>query len=55
MLSWLYEMFMSFVTFILSLLGLSSDKKTVTFAEDTKDGETPLTQDTSPTSEQESA
>lgn len=44
-------MFMSFVTFILSLLGLSSDKKTVTFAEDTKDGETPLTQDTPPPQE----
>ncbi len=48
MLGWLYDMFMAFVTFILSLLGVSapSDKKSVTFAEDTKEpAETPLTQD----------
>ncbi len=38
MLSYLYSLLMSFVTFILGLLGLN--KKSVSFAEDVKDAST---------------
>jgi hypothetical protein len=42
MLDWLYEQLMAIITFILGLFGLSLDKKSVTFAEDTKNTETKM-------------
>ena len=41
MLSWLYDVFMSIVTFILGLFGVNLSSKSVTFADDTKMDETP--------------
>ena len=36
MLTWLYDLFMSFVTFVLSFFGVDLGKKSVTFASDAK-------------------
>jgi hypothetical protein len=41
MLSWLYDVFISIITFILGLFGVNLGGKTVTFADDTKTDETP--------------
>jgi hypothetical protein len=40
MLAWLYDFFMSFVTFLLGYFGFDLKKKSVSFAEDTKEGST---------------
>lgn len=37
MLSWLYDMFVTFVTFVMGLFGLDLKKRSVTFADDAKD------------------
>ena len=39
MLAWLYELFMSIVTFIMSFFGVDLKKKNVTFASDVKEEE----------------
>lgn len=39
MLTWLYELFMSIVTFIMSFFGVDLKKKNVTFASDAKEEE----------------
>ncbi len=39
MLTWLYELFMSIVTFIVSFFGVDLKKKNVTFASDAKEEE----------------
>jgi hypothetical protein len=41
MLAWLYDFFMSFVTFLLGYFGFDLKKKSVSFADDTKDEEKP--------------
>lgn len=41
MLEKLYELFMSFVTYILGFFGIELGKKSVTFAEDVKKDEAP--------------
>lgn len=41
MLSWLYDVFMSIITFILGLFGVNLSSKSVSFADDTKTDETP--------------
>ncbi len=40
MLGYVYELFMSLVTMILGFFGIQIGKKSVSFAEDVKDGET---------------
>ena len=37
MFEWIYDMLMSFVSFVLSLLGISENKKSVHFADDVQD------------------
>ena len=37
MLAWLYDLFLSFVTFVLGLFGFDLKKKSVSFADDVKD------------------
>jgi len=39
MLTWLYELFMSIVTFIMSFFGVDLKKKNVSFASDAKEEE----------------
>ena len=39
MLTWLYELFMTFVTFVMSFFGVELGKKSVTFASDVKEEE----------------
>ena len=39
MLTWLYELFMSIVTFIMSFFGVDLKKKNVSFASDVKEEE----------------
>jgi len=41
MLGWLYDIFVAVISFIMSLLGFDLTKRTVTFAEGTKDNEQP--------------
>jgi hypothetical protein len=41
MLAWLYDLFMSIVTFILGFFGMDLKKKSVSFAEDAKEDEKP--------------
>jgi len=36
MLTWLYDLFMTFVTFVMSFFGMDPNKKSVTFASDVK-------------------
>jgi len=36
MLTWLYDLFMTFVTFVMSFFGMDPSKKSVTFASDVK-------------------
>ena len=58
MLSWLYDLFMTFVTFVMSFFGVELGKKSVTFASDVKEEEkkeddviTPKAEDVSPSSD----
>ena len=39
MLTWLYDLFMTFVTFVMSFFGVELGKKSVTFASDVKEDE----------------
>ena len=39
MLTWLYDLFMTFVTFVMSFFGVELGKKSVTFASDVKEEE----------------
>lgn len=41
MLTWLYDLLVSFVTFLLGYFGFDLKKKSVSFAEDTKEEEKP--------------
>ena len=39
MLTWLYDLFMTFVTFVMSFFGVELGKKSVSFASDVKEEE----------------
>lgn len=51
MLSWLYDMLMSVVAFILGLFGVSMDKKSVSFADDATEGGSNTTKETKESTE----
>jgi hypothetical protein len=57
MLTWLYDLLMTFVTFVMSFFGVELGKKNVTFASDVKEDEkkedvaTPKAEDVAPSSD----
>ena len=57
MLTWLYDLFMTFVTFVMSFFGVELGKKSVTFASDVKEDEkkedvvTPPAEDVAPSTD----
>lgn len=53
MLTYLYDLFMSFVTFILGFFGIQMGKKSVSFAEDTKEESKEVAQEVQPAEQAE--